>query len=252
MSASPLSAAAREQVSALQARISGMQAVKLDSRTLPTLPALAGLLPGEALRQGAAYAVEGSTSLVMALLAGPSGSGAWCGVVGLPDFGAEAATRFGIDLDRLVLVPAPGDQWLAVTAALVDVLGVVVLCPPRLTSDADAARLAARMRQRGCTLIVVGSWPQSEAELRVEASRWIGLGSGHGSLAARQVSVTSSARTGFGRRRSTMLWLPDRELRIGTVEPLRLTTSPAAPSPSKRSQSPADSARADHFETATG
>jgi len=205
----PSPASVREQVAVLQQRISSMQATKLETKTLPTSPALAGVLPGGALRQGAAYSVEGSTTLVMALLAGPSQSGAWCGVVGVPGFGVEAASRFGIDLSRLVLVPAPGEQWLTVTAALVDVLGVVVTRPPAGTSDAEAARLAARLRQRGCTLIVVGGWPQAEAMLRIDSSRWSGLGQGHGYLSGREVTVASAGRTGFDRPRRARLWLPD-------------------------------------------
>jgi hypothetical protein len=157
----------------------------------------------------------------MALLAGPSQSGAWCGVVGMPDFGAEAATRFGIDLERLVLVPAPGDQWLTVTAALVDVLTVVVAKPPLRTSDADVARLSARLRQRGCTLIVMGNWPQSEARLRIEASRWSGLGQGHGYLAGREVAVTTAGGRGDGRLQRARVWLPDaqQQFRAAPGEP---------------------------------
>jgi len=224
-------ASAREQVqsqvAALQHRISSMQATKLETRALPTLPALAGILPGGALKQGAAYSVENSTTLVMALLAGPSQSGAWCGVIGLPDFGVEAATRFGIDLERLVLVPAPGDQWLSVTAALVDVLTVVVARPPLRTSDADVARLGARLRQRGCTLIVVGNWPQSEASLRVDSSSWNGLGQGHGSLAGREVTVTSAGRAGLDRPKSARLWLPGTQQEFRTAERARPTIVPA-------------------------
>ena len=148
--------------------------------------------------------------LVLALT-GPSLAGSWCGVVGLPDFGAEAAAGFGIELERLVLVPAPGEQWLAVTAALVDVLGVVVTRPPRNASDTDAARLAARLRQRGCTLIVAGDWPQSEARLRLAGSRWSGLGQGHGYLSGREVTVTS-AHSGRGGAGTARLWLPDELL----------------------------------------
>ena len=203
-------AAPSDQVAALQSRIAGMQATGLPGRELPTVPALADILPGGVLKRGAAYSVDGSATLVMALLAGPSQGGAWCGVVGLPDFGAEAASRFGIELERLVLVPAPGEQWLAVTAALVDVLGVVVSRPPRDVSDTDAVRVAARLRQRGCTLIVVGDWPQSEARLRIDSSRWGGLGRGHGYLAGRQVTVTSAGSQ--GRTRSARLWLPDERL----------------------------------------
>ncbi|MCU1635227.1 MAG: hypothetical protein JWQ68_466 [Cryobacterium sp.] len=223
-------ASAREQVAELQSRISSMEATKLSSKTLPTLPALADILPGGGLKQGAAYSVAGSTTLAMALLAGPSQSGAWCGVVGLPDFGAEAATRFGIDLARLVLVPTPGDQWLTVTAALVDVLTVVVTRAPLRTSEADVARLGARLRQRGCTLVVMGAWPQSETQLSITTSRWTGLGQGHGYLSGREVTVTSTGRGGLGRSRSARLWLPDQAQGFRTVETLRRVGSslPAA------------------------
>lgn len=207
----PPLASAKEQIAALQQRISSMQATKLDTKTLPTLAALAEVLPGGALKQGAAYSVSGSTTLVMALLAGPSQSGAWCGVVGMPDFGAEAASRFGIELERLVFVPSPGDQWLTVTAALVDVLSVVVMRPPLRTSDADVARLGARLRQRGSTLIVIGDWPQCEAELRVKESNWSGLGRGHGSLTGREVTISSSGRSFAARGRSATVWLPDQD-----------------------------------------
>lgn len=193
----------------LQARIRSMQATTLDSRALPTLPALAPLLPGGVLRQGSVYSVTGSLSMAMAMLAAPSSSGAWCGVVGVPDFGAEAAARFGIELERLVLAPSPGNQWLTVTAALADVLAIVVVQPPRLVSDADAARFGARLRQRGSTLITLGDWPQSEVTLRIDSSRWQGLGDGHGYLSAREVTAASVGRLGMNKPRRTQLWLPD-------------------------------------------
>ena len=210
----------------LQQRIRSMQATKLDSRLLPTHPALAELLPGGGLKQGAMYSVESSATLLLALLAGPSAAGSWCGVVGVPEFGIEAAASFGIDLDRLVLVPTPGDQWLAVTAAIADVLTVVVIKPPRQASEGNLARLTARLRQRGSTLLVVGSWPQSEAMLSLSQSSWTGIENGAGHLTARQVTVTVSTpgrwttaqhenvaarsrpavRAGYGGRRSR----PDR------------------------------------------
>ncbi|WP_460631956.1 hypothetical protein [Leifsonia lichenia] len=198
----------RAQVHELQSRIRQMQATTLESRRLETHPALAPLLPGGALKAGAAYAVRGSTTLVMAMLAGPSAAGAWCGVVGMPDFGAEAASRFGVDLDRLVLVPHPGDQWLTVTAAVVDVLSVVVVSPASRARDGDIARLSARLRQREATLIVVGDWPQVEATLTVSRSGWDGLGGGTGYLSSRRVTVESAPRGGTGQRRRAELWLP--------------------------------------------
>jgi len=183
-----------DEVSRLRARIAGMQRTTLDTRSLPTDPAIADLLPGSALKEGAAYSVAPSATLVMALLAGPSRAGSWCGVVGMPEFGVEAAAAFGIDLDRLVLVPEPGDQWLAVTSAIADVLTVVVTRPTGRMNDANVSRLAARLRQRGATLIVLGAWPQAEAMLSVASSRWSGLERGSGYLSDRDVTVTVSSR----------------------------------------------------------
>ena len=207
-------------VGELQQRIRSMQATKLDSRLIPTHPALADLLPGGGLKQGGVYSVDNSATLLLAMLAGPSAAGSWCGVVGVPEFGVEAAASFGIDLDRLVLVPRPGDQWLAVTAAIADVMTVVVTKPPRVASEGNLARLAARLRQRGSTLIVVGShsaWPQSEAMLSLSQSSWSGIGDGYGHLTARQVTVTVSQRAG-GRPRSARMWLPDPDLQFVRVE----------------------------------
>ncbi len=210
------------EVSALRERIRSMQATKLDARLLPTHPAIADLLPGGGLRQGAAYSVERSAMLLMTLLAAPSAAGSWCGIVGVPEFGVEAAQRFGIDLDRLVLVPHPGDQWLPVTAAIADIMAVVVTRPPARAGDAAVARLASRLRQRGTTLLVLGTWPQTEAMLSLADSRWHGIGDGHGHLAAREVTVTVTHRL-TGRPRSARVWLPDTEEHVRrTREPVRL------------------------------
>lgn len=219
-----------ERVQELQTRIRQMQRRTLEERTLPTLPGLAELLPGGALRAGSAYSVAESHALVMAMMAGPSASGSWCGVVGLPDFGVEAAAGFGVQLEHLVLVPRPGDRWLTVTAALADVLPVVVTRPPARVSDADAARLAARLRQRGCTLISMGPWPQSEARLSLEQTSWSGLGAGHGRLTDRQVTVSVSTAGGTGRPRTGRLWLPSADAtleqapRLTAVAPLEYGT----------------------------
>lgn len=217
---------ARESVSErareLQERILQLQKTKPDARSLPTHPALAKLLPGGALRRGAVYSVQNSTTLIMALLAAPSAAGSWSGIVGVPEFGIEAAHGFGIDLDRLALVPHPGDQWLAVTAAIADVMGIVVTRPPKRASDSSVSRLAARLRQRGTTLIVLGAWPHSEAMLSLEHAYWHGIGDGHGHLAARQATVTVTSRTGQ-RPRSAQLWLPDAALQVRESESRAVT-----------------------------
>lgn len=207
--AAPADASAAERVSALQARIHGMQRDRWETGGRAVSGALAGILPDGMLRHGVVYTVGNSTSLIMAVLAAAGRDGGWSAVVGLPDFGAEAAIGCGIDLERLVLVPSPGDQWLAVTAALVDVLPLVVVHPERAVGDAEAARLGARLRQSGCTLIVAGAWSQAEADLRVTGIRWEGIGTGHGYLSGRDLTVQVSGRNGSGRRRRELVHLPD-------------------------------------------
>ncbi len=200
--------------------------------TLPTLPAFADLLPGQGLRRGASYAIEKSTMLTLALAAGPSRAGSWCGVVGMPGLGAEAAAGLGIDLTRFVLVPSPGRQWLSAVAALIDVLDVVVVRPPTRAYDAEIRRLAARVRERGAVLLVQdGDWAGSELRLAIRSSTWHGLGAGHGHLAAREVTVEATGRGAGGRRRTSRLWLPDRD---GGVRPAAVA-SPTLASPASGS-----------------
>ena len=193
-------------------------------QTLDTLPAVSELLPGGALRAGTAYSVEDSTALAMALMAGPSAAGAWCGVVGLPGFGAEAAAALGVDLDRLVLVPDPGSRWRSVVAALIDALTVVVVAPGRdgsaEVSAGEASRLGARLRQRGGVLVACGPWPQCEARLSVSESSWLGLGTGHGHLAGRQVTVLAQGRGTAVRPRRARLWLPGSDGEIRSAGPV--------------------------------
>ncbi|MGJ8721414.1 MAG: hypothetical protein ACSHW9_06155 [Salinibacterium amurskyense] len=218
------SLSAAERVAELQARIGQMQSRTLSSKLIPTHPVIASLLPGGGLQQGSVYSVDSSAMLLMTLLAAPSAAGSWCAVVGVPEFGIEAAQRFGVDLERLVLVPHPGDQWLAVTAAIADVVDVVVARPPRRASDSAVARLASRLRQRKSTLLMVGSWPQSEAMLSLGESRWHGIGEGHGHLAAREVTITVTSKNA-GRPRSARVWLPDT---AQTVRSYSAADSPAA------------------------
>src|SRR5919197_6254972 len=184
-----------------------------EERPLPVLPPLAPLLPHGALRRGSTVVVQGTPSLLLALLAGPSQAGSWCAVVGMPALGLVAAAEAGVALDRLPLVPAPGTDWASVAAALLDALDVVVVAPRSRIRDADARRLAARARQRGSVLVPFGV-PAAGGEgadlwLTVGDARWKGLGDGHGHLKARQVEVRCAGRGSAARPRRARLLLPD-------------------------------------------
>lgn len=185
----------------LQQRINEMQSLRLDERALPTAPALAPLLPGGALRAGAMYSVQGSWQLALAFLSAASQSGAWCGVLGCADFGAEAAVRAGIALDRCVLVPSPGQHTLSLAGTLSETLSVVAARFDDQVAHGDIERLAARLREHGSTLIVVGDWARSESRLTVVSSQWSGLGAGFGMLGDRELTVQSEDRRGTKQHR---------------------------------------------------
>jgi hypothetical protein len=205
-------------------------------RTLPVLPAFAGLLPEGGLRRGstilvdpAAGCAQAGTSLACALLAGASAAGSWCAAVGIGRLGLVGGAAMGIDLSRLALVPEPGRAFANVVAALIDAIDVVLVSPPSGVRPGDARRLAARARERGSVLVILepgipnrragSSWPVPP-DLRwvLVAAEWQGLGKGHGHLQARRVEIEVSGRGAAARLLRSELWLPAVD---GTVRAVR-------------------------------
>lgn len=170
----------------------------------PVRPELAGLLPHRGLQRGTAVAVtpgRGGTTLLLALLAEASRTGSWCGVVGWPELGGLAAAELGVSLPRVVAVHDPGEQWLAVTAALLDAVDLVVLRPPSRAYPRDVRRLSARVRERRAVLLVAGGWPGAELCLSIVDGSWHGLGTGAGQLRAREVTIRAEGRGAAARPR---------------------------------------------------
>jgi hypothetical protein len=197
---------AHSRIHELQQRVQRMQGPAV-SRTLESLPGLSTLIQ---IRTGEAYSVD-SPSLATALVAGPSQAGEWIAFMGVPHLGLEAAAQFGIDLDRTVVVPRPGELWLSVTAGLLDVATVVVVKLPAPVTAQQAERLKSRLRMKDAALVCWGDWPRSDATLTITESSWVGLGHGHGRLTARRVVV--SVRQG-GPVRHVPLWLPGPDQQV--------------------------------------
>ena len=175
---------------------------------LPVLEPLDALFPYGGLARGSVVAVD-SPALGLAIVARASQRGAWCAVAGLPSLGAAAAGEIGCDLTRFVIVPAPGDQWAAATATLLDGIELVLVVPPKTARSADVRRLAARVRERRAVLVSIGSWPeQADLKLRIEGSEWAGLDAGYGRLAARRCAISASGRGAAARERRITTWLP--------------------------------------------
>jgi len=202
----------------LRAQVASAEA-RVRPGAYPVAPALATLLPDHGLRPGSAYSLDSAGALLLALLAGPSAEGHWCGVVGIPEFGAEAAQLAGVNLDRLVLVPEPAQEWLGVVAALAEVLPVLAVRPPGRVRESDAARLGSRLRDRGSVLLVHGDWPRADARLELAEPHWSGLGTGFGHLGGREVLVRGFSRK-LGTDRVARVLLPDGAGRLTAVRPV--------------------------------
>jgi hypothetical protein len=203
----------------------GTVAVDLGTRAAPPLPvhpALSEALPG-GLRRGSTVGLGGSLSLLFALLGTASADGAWCALVGFPRLSAEAAAEYGVDLERLAVVPAPGPSWTTAVGALLDAVDVVATRPPARVMAGDVRRLAARARSREGVLLAYGDWPGADVRLWAEDGRWSGIGSGTGRLRARRMTIRATGRGASARPRHAELWLPAAD---GGIAPAALPVVP--------------------------
>jgi hypothetical protein len=187
---------------------------------VPVLPPLRSLIPGGALRRGGVLAVgdrvrpwgDAPSYLALALAAGASAGGAWCGVVGLPAFGIAAASGMGADLGRFLMVDEPGERWAEAVAVLAGAVDLVLVRPPRRPGGEQVRRIGARIRrtvrQRGAVLVVAGEWPGADLRLRLTEAAWSGLGDGTGHLTGRRVTIAADGRGAAGRERTARLWMP--------------------------------------------
>jgi hypothetical protein len=167
-------------------------------------------------------------SLLLALISAASAEGAWCALVGLPTISAEAAVEYGLDLQRLAIVPQPGTSWTTAVGALLDAVDIVALRPPARPVPGDVRRLAARARNRDAVLMPFqpgiaangDTWPGADVRLAAHDGRWTGIGAGYGRLRQRRLTVTAEGRGSAARSRSSTLWLPAAGGGVDTYEPV--------------------------------
>src|ERR1035441_9439602 len=124
-----------------------------ETETLPILPGLRDLLPRGALARGSVLAVQEFGLLCLALAAGASAAGAWCGIAGGPEAGLLAAVGAGLGAERPLLVPDAGPAWPQVVASLLEGCKLVLLRPPGAAPVQVRRRLEAVLRRAGGVLL---------------------------------------------------------------------------------------------------
>lgn len=263
-----------------------LDAVALADDAVPVPEPLAGLLPG-GLRRGEATALATRHSaqhpdyLALALLAGALNAGLWCAAVGVPDLGlaalagmlgparpAEPESELELEpsfaashtaarqaaLDRLLLVPDPGERWAESLAALADGVDLILVRPLTPASTETAHRVdtqlqpsrsptlarptdstgptnATRAASHGAALLVLGGWPTARLSLHIARADWTGLDgigptAGTGQLTGCRATVVAQGWATAGRPRAARLWLPDAN---GSVRALSDDPRTAAP-----------------------
>ena len=117
--------------------------------------------------------LRGSTTLLLAALALRQGATGWCGIIGGDELGWCAATEVGLDLNRVLTVPAPlldDASTLTITSTLLD--GVDTLLIGAAIAEGlrpqHRRRLLSRARERGHLILTPARWEGARI-LRAEA-----------------------------------------------------------------------------------
>ena len=116
-----------------------------------------------ACQDSGVLALHGSATLLLAALALRQGATGWCGIIGGDELGWCAATEVGLDLNRVLTVPAPlldDASTLTVTSTLLD--GVDTLLIGATIAEGlrpqHRRRLLSRARERGHLILTPARW----------------------------------------------------------------------------------------------
>lgn len=172
-------------------------ALTLGAPVLPITRELEHLFPAGGLPCGAITQFEGSTGLLLHLIARATQEGAWCAVVGFPEIGTLAAAECGVELSRLALVPDPGAQAGQVLATLIDGIDLVIVgrgVSPQQLRPAVQRQIAARAKERGTVVISLHNWSGAQHSLRTRVRGWRGLGQGSGHLSKQDLILGRGGR----------------------------------------------------------
>lgn len=204
-------------------------------RVLPVHEALAPFFENSGLVRGQTVACVGSAAIscAFAVLAEPTRTGSWAAIVGLPSVGILAADTAGVCLERVVFVDRPeiesrhsiSRDLAGALAALVDGMDLIVLARRFVTAASPSLirRLQTRVSSKGGVMLIIGDPGQISVDVRLSTrtQHWEGVGSGHGHLRRRLVTVRVDGRR-CARSREHAMWLPDATGALAVAEPVRM------------------------------
>lgn len=158
------------------------------------------------LPRGTVAVLSGARSLLLRMVATVTADGGNAAIVGQPDIGLLAAVEMGADLDRLAVIPDPGNDPVEVAAVLVDGMDLVVLgLGGRRVTRTRARAVVARARQKGCTVLVTdGDWEGATTRLDARVCGYefsAGSRPGFGRISAVRLQINSCGRA-IGRGRT--------------------------------------------------
>ncbi len=168
-------------------------APSIEVEPAPAVQPLSAILVDGRFPAGSVSVLEGSTTLLLALLAASQRQADWCAVAAFPDLGLLAASDAGVSLERLAVVPSLGAQQVECLGALLDGFTTVVVGPDAALTRSERARLLARARARDAALVSVRPWEQAALRIQVTAHRWAGPDRGAGYLRRCDLDVTRQA-----------------------------------------------------------
>lgn len=174
------------------------QVVTDDADVLAVTGPLAAVLPGGGLPRRAVTHVSDTPLLIAELIERVAESGGYAGVVGWPEFSyAGIAAGSPGNLERVIAVPEPGIEDIAVAGVLAEGLDLVVL-RTRVALELTPVRarpLLARLRGGNAALLCVNVAVPSPA-LRIDAtvSTFHGIGPGTGRISGIDLRVRAQAK----------------------------------------------------------
>ena len=149
----------------VQRALSSASTSALLSTSADSPPAASPAFPTalSACQDSGVLTLHGSATLLLAALALRQGATGWCGVIGGDELGWCAATEVGLDLNRVLTVPAPlldDTSILTVTSTLLD--GVDTLLIGATVAEGlrpqHRRRLLSRARERGHLILTPARW----------------------------------------------------------------------------------------------